>query len=185
MPKSRKEVGYEVCRHICPGRNCISIQTQTILWKKEGSSCQRHCASATKHPNCIASGICPLSICIGRKGAENSMGVRTATEEELALLPSTASNTPDPTSDVEMEDTPMSTITQSVRNDPVFHIIFVLDPTTRITSKAAATNDLAFVNVTVSQDEYDSVSHLDGYIHNIKAHKTRYFVCMQEWVCIF
>jgi hypothetical protein len=185
MPRTRirKEFGYEVCAHICPRRKCVSPLTQTILWNKEGSSCQRHCGSALKHPDCISSGICPQSVCLGRRFTENSQGVRNPTDEELSLLPLSPSRTPSP-SDVEMDYTPTTTIVPTANTDRVFQILFVLDPTTCVVSKAAATNDLAFVTTTISKKEYDTVSHLDGFIHNIKNHKTRYGVCIQEWVCI-
>ena len=86
MPKTQKEDGYEVCTHTCPGRDCISSKTTTILWKKEGNACQRHCASAQKHPQCLESGICARSDCIGRKFTLNAAGVRPPTAVELAMF---------------------------------------------------------------------------------------------------
>jgi hypothetical protein len=77
---------------------------------------------------------------------------------------------------VEME-APMSTITQTVRNDPIFQILFVLHPTTHIISIATAMNDLAFVNITFT------VLHHDGDIHNIKCTRCNMlFACKNRLV---
>lgn len=187
MPKARKEVGYEVCAHICPGRECISPITRSILWRKEGNSCQRHCSSTQKHPECLTSGVCPQSSCIGRKFILNAAGVREPTDAELATLAALSiplqsrSGTPMSTSDTNISSS--FVFTMPLRNR-VFNIIFILDPTTFIASKAAACNDLAFVTTTISNDEFQTVSHLNGYVHPLKRTLQNQTVCIQEWVSI-
>jgi hypothetical protein len=202
MPRKatyKKELGYELCTHICPGRRCDSPTTRCLLWKKEGNSCRRHAGSARQHPKCVSSGICPQSVCLGRDIRENWQGVRNATAAELDLLPPdtpSSDSEMEPPSDCEMEPPsgcemePPTTLhkdegrTTTLRDneDRIFKILFILDPTTRIASKAAAVNDLAFVTTTISEDELDTISHLDGYVHIIKSYKSRYSVCIQEWV---
>ena len=82
-----------------------------------------------------------------------------------------------------------------------FDIIFIPDPRLQLVNKQKAMNDLAFIQMTITDQEYNMVKHLEGSMHSMgvvaghpgsntltmrsKAGQgpPKYRVCMQEWVC--
>jgi hypothetical protein len=63
-----------------------------------------------------------------------------------------------------------------------FKILFISDPTTQIPNKTAANNDLAYVNTTITPEQYNFVGNLQGFVHVLKTTNSHVSVCMQEWV---
>jgi hypothetical protein len=66
----------------------------------------------------------------------------------------------------------------------LLNILFILDPTTQIISKSAASNDLAYVTMSITPEQHDFVLNLQGFVHVLKNSNTQILVCMQEWVSL-
>jgi hypothetical protein len=183
--KTPRETGYELCAHTCPDRFCESPTTNTIFWKKEGSSCQRHAGSALRHPRCAAYGLCEQAVCLGRTQSENKQGVRgPISKAEFAILAKLLNpNAPSPTPS--RSPSPIIVDEERIKLQPtarILHVLFIPDPTTKIMSKSSACNDLAYVTTAITTEQRDFVSNLQGYIHILKNSNNQVLVCMQEWV---
>lgn len=194
--KHRVQRGYEVCVHTCVPGGCVNPTTKTILWRKEGHACRKHACVNNVHPACgnednEQTSECPGYSVLGRLSNQKD-GVREPTKDELTLendipvmtFPMRAIKEEEPGGEVFKYPAQASTIRP-------FNVIFIPDPSLT-SNKERALADLAFVQTTVSADEWKSMEHLKGSIHhilNLKTDKNRkkpeHKVCMQEWVSLY
>jgi hypothetical protein len=197
--------GYEVCVHECVQSGCVSPKTQTLLWKREGHACRRHACLASMHPKCSEYQNCPGAQYLGFN--THAQAARPPTEIELTLVkdipilltPGSAmqsdqlDNKDDIRSNFSVSFNFMNVQQPQIRP---FDIIFIPDPTLELNNKSKAANDLAFIQTTLSEYEYNAVKHLEGSVHALSAGATctwsvptsrskargSYKVCVQEWV---
>jgi hypothetical protein len=194
--KHRIQRGYEVCVHTCIPGGCINPTTKTILWRNEGHACRRHACNSKAHISCGNEGDentadCPGYKFLGQSGHPKD-GTREPTEDELTLV----NDMPVlvyPTRVIKEEELDGDAFKYPAQASTVrpFNIVFIPDPSLE-SNKELALADLAFVQTTVSVNEWKSMEHLKGSIHhilNLKTDKNRkrpeHKVCMQEWVSLY
>lgn len=200
--------GYEVCIHECVPSGCISAKTQTLLWNREGHACRRHACLESMHPNCGQYPGCPGKPYLGR--SSHAQATRQPTEIELTLIndipvllrPGDAmdldqqDDKEDPRRDFGVSSNLISYPYQSTFRP--FSVIFIPDPTLELHNKSKALHDLAYIQTTLTEYEYNAVKHLEGSVHPLSSGAIRgwpsgsryktgsgssgYRVCIQEWV---
>lgn len=200
--------GYEVCIHECVPSGCISAKTQTLLWNREGHSCRKHACLASMHPKCGEYPNCPGAQYLGR--TSHPQATRPPTEMELTLtndIPVLLR--PGDIMDIDPQDVKEDTrkdfgvsltMINSPRQSPFrpFSVIFIPDPTLELQNKSKALHDLAYIQTTLTEYEYNAVKHLEGSVHPLSSGAVRtwtsapryksgsgspgYRVCIQEWV---
>jgi len=164
-----KITDFETCLHTCLDRDCTNPTTGCLLWKKN-AAIRRHGCAAAKHPKCDDT--CPGNEWLVHKYSADSSRAPTEEEWQAFILQND-------------DEEPFMTIVAppvNVYGDACFKILFVADPNLVLHSKAAAKNDLAYLQTTISNDEYTAVSELDGCVHLISRAGSRVKVIIQEWV---